>query len=396
MRISIIGGGRWARTIASVLYALPDRADRITLHSLNNFASLQTWAGERPFAARLCVDREWPACRTGPDRPDAVIVANRVADHVKAATRALGAGIAVLVEKPVSLSAQEIQRLTDMAGAAGTFLAASHVTLFARYFQAYAAAATALGKGQDLRVIWTDGAGDIVRNEVKGYDAAVTVFDDVLPHIMPMISQLRFGGSVLEALNIRRGGAAVDIKLRSDDRPLWLSVARNDAGRRRRIEIEGGGGAATLDFATEPGTIELAAERKNGDPEWDSAPRPLATMLSAFLAAVEGGAPDKRFSPQLAIATATLAMAIRSAYLEHQTGWLAQRLGNPVDEPLMYALAELSTDEERSPEAISRTWSALSDRASLNAFVARSSFAPITTNSGQSACASGRERSPPL
>ncbi len=372
MRISVVGGGRWARTIASVLCALPDRTDHVTLHSPSNSAALETWAAERAFGARLCVEKGWPASRTDGDRPDAVIVANRVADHFRAAAGSLNKGIPVLVEKPVSLSAGAIERLSDMARAAGTFLAASHVMLFSRYFQAYAAAATALGEGQGLRFTWTDGAGDIVRQEVKSYDAAVTVFDDVLPHILPMIGQLKFDGSVLEAIEVQRGGALLNITLRANGRPVSVLLARNDTGRRRRIEFHADAGAAMLEFATEPGTIEIADQRQNGDPLWDRAPRPLATMLIAFLAAVEGSAPDARLSPKLAIATASLATTIRRAYVEHQAGWLEQRLGRPLDEPLMYALTELSADEGRSPEAISQTWSAIADRAGLAVFLSRS------------------------
>ncbi len=128
-----------------------------------------------------------------------------------------------------------------------------------------------------------------MRGEVKSYDAAVTVFDDVLPHILPMIAHLQFGEAVFKSLDVQRGGARLVIELKSDGRPVSLVIARNDEGRRRRIEVATGEGAATLDFSSEPGTIEIAGERANGDPLWESAPRPLATMLTAFLAAAEGG-----------------------------------------------------------------------------------------------------------
>ena len=372
MKIAVIGGGRWARTIASVLLGLPGRADRVTMHSPGNFTGLEAWASERAFATRLGVEKARPTFEAADDRPDAVIVANRVADHTGAASEALQNGIPVLVEKPVALSADEIDHLNRMAGAKGTFLATSHVMLFARYFGAYASATAELGDEQSLRFIWTDGAADIARGEAKSYDAAVTVFDDVLPHLLPMTGRLRFGDVVVSSIDVQRGGARLAIELKSDGRPVSLVVARNDEGRRRQIEVATGKGAAILDFSSEPGTIEIAGKRTKGDPLWESAPRPLASMLTAFLTAAEGASPDPRLSPKLAIATASLASAIRGAYLEHQAGWLEQRLGEPLDAALLYALAELSADGERSTEAVSQAWSAITDRAGLAAFLSRS------------------------
>jgi hypothetical protein len=61
------------------------------------------------------------------------------------------------------------------------------------------------------------------------------------------------------------------IRLKSGERPLSVVIARNDDMRRRRIAVEAGKGAATLDFSSEPGTIEIGGERANGDPRWDSA-----------------------------------------------------------------------------------------------------------------------------
>jgi predicted dehydrogenase len=371
MEISVIGGGRWARTIASVLSALPGRADQITLHSPSNFAGLKAWVEQPQFAGRLRVQDGWPALRAGRGRPDAVIVANRVGQHFDAAANALGEGIAVLVEKPVSISRLEIRELSKIATAQGTILAASHVLLFARYFQAYAEAVARLGEGRRLRFVWTDGTADVIRNETKSYDAAVTVFDDVLPHILPMIARLQFGDCAFDSIDVARGGGQLEISLRSAGRPVSLLIARNDDGRRRRIEVDTDNGVAALDFATEPGMIQISGNRTNGDPQWDSAPRPLATMLTAFIVAVEGGPLDPRLSPALAVITAALADVIRGPYIAHQAQWLEQRIGKPLDPTLRYALMELSAEDDRAPEAISSTWSAIKDRAGLEQFLSK-------------------------
>jgi predicted dehydrogenase len=372
MKISVVGGGRWARTIASVLCALPGRSDRITLHSPSNFVGLKAWVEQPQFAGRLEAADVWPFVRASGDRPDAVIVANRVREHFAAAAGALIEGIPVLVEKPIALSVSEIEDLSNIASANGTLLAASHVLLFARYFQAYAAAAAALGEARSLRFTWTDGTADIIRDEAKSYDAAVTVFDDVLPHILPMIAQLQFRDCAFGSNNVQRGGARLAIDLQSSERPVSLLVARNDDGRRRQIEIVTDCGLATLDFANEPGIVSLDLDRSNGDPLWDSAPRPLATMLTAFISAVDGGPLDPRMSPRLAIETAVLASAIRGSYVEHQVQWLEQRLGKPLDASLHYALMELSAEEDRNVDAVSNAWSAIKDRAGLAAFLSKS------------------------
>jgi predicted dehydrogenase len=381
MRISVVGGGRWARTIASVLSGLPRPSDRITLHSPSNFPGLQAWVTQPQFHGRLRAANVWPAVQAGQDQPDAIIIANRAGRHFAPAADALENGIAVLVEKPVSLSARDVKRLSEIASAKGAVFAASHVLLFARYFQAYAEALSVLGEPRSIRFVWTDGTADIVRDEAKSYDAAVPVFDDVLPHILPIIGQLQFRDCTLGSIDVQRGGARLEIGLRSGERPVSLLVARDDGGRRRLIEIVTDNGPMTLDFAKEPGTIGTAGERRNGDPQWDTAPRPLATMLTAFLAGVEGSPLDPRLSPAIAVATAALADRIRSPYVEHQARWLEAHLGEPLDSALNYALAELSGDEQKDRDVVSATWSKIGDSAALSAFLSRS---PLwKANSGQ-------------
>jgi predicted dehydrogenase len=372
MKISVIGGGRWARTIVSVLCGLPGRADRITVHSPSNAAGLQAWAAQPQFGGRLSAVDAWPAPGAGPQRPDAVIVANRVGDHFEAAATALSDGIPVLVEKPVALSRGRIEALSKVAAANSTVLGASHVFLFARYVEAYAAAVAALGRGQGLRLAWTDGAADIRHGEAKSYDPAVTLFDDVLPHIVAMVGELQFRDLALESLDVQCGGARLAIEAQADRRPVSLLIARNDEGRRRRIDVEIDGRVAALDFADEPGFIEIAGARVNGDPRWGTALRPLGTMLSAFIAAVEGAPFDRRLSPDLAIASAALADAIRVRYVEHQVRWLTRRLGEPLDPALAYALAEFGGNEAGNADSISKAWPAIANGAELKMFLARS------------------------
>lgn len=283
----------------------------------------------------------------------------------------------MLVEKPVCLLRSRIEDLCEIADVGETVFGASHVFLFARYLQSYAASAASLGQSHSLRLIWTDGASDVRHGEKKSYDPAVTIFDDVLPHIVPIIDQLAFRDLSLVSLDVQRGGAKLVIEALSEGRPVSLIMARNDEGRRRQIEVVTEAGPVVLDFATEPGFINILGNRENSDPLWDSAPRPLATMLTAFVAAANGAALDPRLSAHGAIAAAGLADVIRGRYFAHQAEWLEKRLGRPLDPLVHYALAELSRDADSG--AVTRAWATMDSSARLKAFLAQS---PLRTYAG--------------
>lgn len=370
MKISVVGGGRWARTIAAVLATTPDRLDSVTVHSPGNSAAVAAWIEQSRLSDRIRAAAAWPAFEAGEERPDAVIVANRAGDHFAVAAIALRAGIPTLVEKPVCVVRGEIENLCEIARANRAVFGASHVFLFARYFETYSAAVARLGKLRSLRFVWTDGASDIRRGETKSYDSAVTVFDDVLPHIVPMIGALNFSDLSLLSLDVQQGGAKLGVNARSEDRAISLVVARNDEGRRRRIDVVTETGSAVLDFASEPGFVDISGVQENGDPLWNDAPRPLATMLSAFIAAANGAPLDPRLSPSHSIAAASFADAIRGHYFAHQAGWLETRLGEPLDPSLQYALQELSSDAERA--AVAAAWPSIDSSARLRSFLAKS------------------------
>jgi predicted dehydrogenase len=371
MQISIVGGSRWARTIATVLCSLPSRSDRVVIHTMHNAPNIAAWVEGLRLGDQLRTATAWPDFNAKQDRPDTVIIVNRAGDHFAAALPALRAGVPTLVEKPMALPQNKIVGLIEAAEAKATLLAGSNVFLFARYFEAFTELIATLGRPHHLSFAWADGVADMRRGEVKSYDAAVTLFDDTLPHIVPMLGSLKFGDLSLDTVAVRRGGAELTIEARLDGCSVALSLARDASGRQRLIEIETDGGTATLDFSNEPGIIRTPGVTRNGDQSWNSAPRPLATMLTAFLAAVEGQPLDARLSPAHAIAAGSFASAVRERYVAHQIQWLEQRLGEPLDAPLRYALKELAGDGRRA-EVLAGTWSAMDSVSQLKSFLSQS------------------------
>ena len=339
--VSIIGGGRWARTIAGVLAGLDGGAHQIQLHSHHNTLEVSQWIAQRAFGARVTVSPDGPDYAVG--KPGAVIIANRAAGHVTAAMSALEVGLRVLVEKPVAIGASDVRRLQDCARSSGALLAASHVFLFTRYLEEFASTVAGLGHARRLEMVWEDGQGDLVRGDVKFYDPAVTVFDDVLPHVLPMLARIAQHDLSPVSLEIANGGSQVTIAANAGGLPVTIRLARNAKARSRILTAYTDAGPCTLDFSVEPGVIAAPGQaNRDADPAWNSAARPLGSMLAAFLAGVQGCAMDERLSPQKALTSALFADGVRGIYRQRQHDWLVSNDAAAGDRAGDYARQEIS------------------------------------------------------
>jgi predicted dehydrogenase len=317
-QVSIVGGGRWAATIASVICERLPQTHAVTLHSPNNAAGLVEWRRQYPD---VTVQDRLPDYAGA--KPHAVIVANAAADHAEAAAQALAAGVPVLVEKPIALSAQEAQNLVDLSAKSGAALCASNVFLFASYLDVFAARVRSLPRIERVRFVWADLKAEVRWGMRKRYDPALTVTDDIIPHVVPILGLgLGFDAPALDGVTLMRGGAEVALDLRLGAVSGHVVMARDGDVRRRVIEVEGGGVTASLDFAQEPGAIEIGGVKAAGDPDWSAKPGPLATMLLSFLRAVGGARFDPRLDASHAVAALRLADEVRPVYLERQRQWL--------------------------------------------------------------------------
>jgi hypothetical protein len=221
------------------------------------------------------------------------------------------------------------------------------------------------GRLRRLSIVWQDGAADIRDGEVKSYDPLVTVFDDVLPHVLPMVQLFQEGSARPVSLDVRRGGAEISIKAQLVQLEVTLLLARNGERRRRTVLAHTDAGDYSLDFSGEPGLINGPGILDlNADPLWDSAPRPLRSMLSAFLAAAAGGPLDARLSPDKALMSAAFADAVRDQYRARQAAELEARIGDPPDVALTYALQETGLTAE---------WPTIDSTAKLRAMLGRHS-----------------------
>ncbi len=339
-KIAIIGGGRWARTIAVALDNLLPSTVIISMHSPSNADGLRNWVKDSGIS-RVDVANQWPGyddCGC----PEAVIVANAARFHFPATAPAILAGIPTLVEKPFALTALDAKLLVDMSRQLGAPLCAGHVFSFARYIQTFADNIVCCGSVKRINFTWSDTATEVRHGERKHYDSSISVIHDVLPHILSLLRTLTTDSIQFSGVTIARGGAKVKLDLQVGEFPCVAILERNAQRRCRMIQVETTGSSLELDFTAEPGRIRSGEHETVGDPEWDRTPGPLPTMLKTFLAVSRAGkCNDTRLSPLLGLEACLIMDLAAEGYRAELAKWLRIRLTQQMDDELRYALTEL-------------------------------------------------------
>ncbi len=340
--IAIIGGGRWARQLADSLCRLVAPSVGVSVHSRHDIDSLAAWADAHGWTRRLQLSSAWPERLSA--EAGAVIVANAARDHEAAVAWALDAGLPVMVEKPIALTGIAARRLAELARDRDVLLAAAHVFLFARYLENFSKLIVD-GEAVDLlHIDWADPAMEERYGERKQYDPSLPVFSDWLPHVVSIagacLPQLPYACRKLE---VRRGGAALELELTAGSVPCVVRLERNAERRRRICRVSVAGEMFQLDFSTEPGTIRRGSAVVPGDSHWHSSMRPVSRMLVAFLNCAAGGDQDARLDVGPGLQACGIIDQVSDMYRSALLPWLAARLAARAtgDEDVLYALAEL-------------------------------------------------------
>lgn len=343
-RVAVIGGGRWARVILDVLDKFLPENILVSAHSVRGADDLDKWAANCTVRRRLVISSQWPDLNAS--RDCAVIIVNAVRDHAEAAMRALTASAAVLVEKPVALFSSEITDLIKLAELHTACFSAAHVFSFSRYLFNFRQLIASQGNLQVLRIRWADqGKGELRYGEIKQYDPGLPVYADWLPHVFSMLHVINPDCEPLVTnVHIDRGGANVKIECSLGDIACYVDLERNSGKRERLIEARcQGNKVCKLDFTDEPGQIFDGIHLYDGDTQWSTASKPLATMLDAFLTWAAGGPFDSRLDIQVGLKASLLIEQVKALYDQELDQWISDKLiltPHQVDVDLHYALAE--------------------------------------------------------
>jgi hypothetical protein len=290
--VALLGGGRWARTHATVLCRVLPPMSEVLWVSRHNRSVLSNFLEESSFPPdvrfTLLERREEAFSRD----PEAAIVATAPHLHFEDAMAALKRGVSVLVEKPLVLEEAHAQALVELAnrnrlalGVGLTMMSTSYLPHFASKIQQRAVT--------HLRLRWFDPPFEIRGGEAKAADLTVSKVHDIFPHLWSILKVLRPSGD-FGRFEVEPGqDGALSVRSLWGGTPVQLAFGRRGERRERLVEADfADGGSAKLDFATEPGTVVVDGKARAPDPSWERTRRPLATELGSFLRAARDGSRD--------------------------------------------------------------------------------------------------------
>lgn len=342
--VVIMGGGRWARVYIDILLELLPLSCRVLVYSPRNCAAMAVWIAGKGIGKQVSVIGTLPMLSKR--ESNFVVVVNAAADHEKSIKWALSQHAAVLVEKPLTLNSTALRLLIAEASQRGVYFAAAHVFLFAEYLINFKTKIK-LKEIKSLDVIWADAAAEARHGEVKTFDPGVRIFEDCLPHVLSMINLFEPGRALqLVQMELRRGGAELDVILSSAQCRYRVRLIRNGKARRRVIIANGMDECATLDFSKEPGTISTRSQvKEEASLNWATSKKPLYRMLEAFFHAAISGGRDERLATSLGLRSVCLSEEIVPLYQTAQAEWLAQSMlaaADYDDNDVSYAIREIA------------------------------------------------------
>jgi predicted dehydrogenase len=256
-RVVVIGAGKMGAHHARVF----SRAKGATLAGV---LDVDAHAAEK--VARDCGATPLRTLDEAIERADLVVIATPTALHFAQARRALSAGRAVLVEKPLAASAADARALGDAARASGAALFVGH----SERFNAVVRALVQYTKGETVTRIET---------RRMAFAPAEELCVNLAVHDIDLVALL--SRAPVSLVSATGGAEAAELALRAGDASALAWVERRSSNRARTIVVR-------TTSAVFRGDMLAGSLERDGIPVAVDALEPLALQAESTLAAVRG------------------------------------------------------------------------------------------------------------
>lgn len=278
VRLGLIGLGRWGRVLLKNLASFPGAALTLVASRNPDAERLMAEAFGRDKTCRPSAD--WREVAGSPEL-DGVLIATPPSFHAEMARAALEAGLAVFVEKPLTMDPREAEELLETAARRQRCVLVDHVHLFNPAYRELKRLASGLGP---LRHIVSEGGNQ------GPFRPDTPPLWDYGPHDVALALDLIDGSP--RTVSVRKTdarqtpegvGQNVSFTLRFEALEAQITVGNMLGANRRRFEARFDADALVFDDLA-PSKLT----RRSGPVAVDGA-APLNAALKAFLAEVRGG-----------------------------------------------------------------------------------------------------------
>ena len=287
--IIIFGGGRWARIILSELIS-SKKCKKILVVTPNNYDFMTDWVRQSNFAEIIKVNYNCMNLKAY----DGCIVANKALDHYKTAIRTIKVGIPTLIEKPYTLATKDVKRLISAAKISNTVALPAYVYNFCHYIEKFKKIVRLSENIKGIKFIWTDEIFENRYGETKYIDKTISIFDDILPHILSILNNVfEEGFEENPEIIFSNMKSFVQININMCNIKAEIILSNNYIFRQRNLSFVDKNGYHALDFSNESWNIDSAylPENNQGKIIHNS----MKTMLCSFLDGIDLNRYDERF-----------------------------------------------------------------------------------------------------
>ncbi len=290
LRLGLIGAGRWGRNYIKTLGAM-DGVRLARLASANPASPDLVDAG-------CIVSADWREVIDADGNLDGVIVATPPATHAEITAAAIGCGLPVLVEKPLTTNLAEAQDLLALARTRDALVKVGHIHLHHPAYRELKALTAARGPVRAIRAIagnWGPFRQDTpVLWDWGSHDAALCL--DLMDKDLMGEAPITAAARRTEARETDGGwGETVEMTLGFEngvEAQARLGNLMETPCRRFEVQFDDGC-LVFADDAVEHKLIERQPGRPDRPIPVDATP-PLTRLVEDFAAAIRGGSTDRR------------------------------------------------------------------------------------------------------
>lgn len=297
-KLLLVGGGRWARVLLSVLIEILPAECQIVWVTRYGRAVAETWCQSRQLSniqvhehlseVRLSDAAQGPAIVAA---FDGAVVATSPHQHADTVRTLLHAHIPTLCEKPFVLDVQQAEQLEHLAKAQNTLLGVNLELHYASYLERLHARSGNLPRGH-IAIQWLDPWSEQRYGETKYSDVFTSIVHDMFAHCWSLLRRVS-GRTQWHVCSVTLADdTSVTIELEHGGLSASICLSRRAAQRTRTISLNDG--LVLLDFSIEPGWIERESRREILN--WETS-RPLTRSLQSFLNLLDNRALNKRRCP---------------------------------------------------------------------------------------------------